>query len=811
MARLLLGRMRLTILFIFLSFVSYGQMAVVPTGQKIPAFTTTDIDDQVSGTAENQNTYTGTFVIGAAKAGTYLNTISFSTTTASTFIEMDFTGFRVEWYSERSTNHGIIACSVDGGPETMVDQYGTESLKLKLFEWESLTRVNASHTIKLRVTNTKNALSSGVDVNHDFFRVFKINETTVIPAPPVDGVVVRKTGSDAFPCTDAQPCFTVQRGVNVTPVGGTLTVGAGTYREAITPPISGTLGNPITIKAETGATVVISGLEDAGAGWTLHTGNIWKKNLTLPNPLNFDEDVDGSAGNIMANQVFKDGEMMHQARYPDVSTPEDYLDKSKYRAIGSTSLFSQTQITDAGIPAGINGAKLFVQGWFLSQTSTLTNQVGSTITYSPLYIADANFRKFYYLTDHLALLNTAKEWHYQSGVLYFWQPGGGSPTGVEYKARSWAFDLSGKSYINIEGINFIGCDPVKTTTSGSTINLDKSVISYPNYAFIISDAGANYTRAADQSGVKILAPNSSITNCTIKYAGAMGVWLGTNCTADNNLIYDVNWLGMFGAPFKPWPGTNGQKILHNTSYRAGRGHVELSSADANNMEIAYNDFSYHNMVSIDGGAIYSQAHKNHTGSRFHHNWFHHTAVVRIGSLNGIQICGVYLDQMSGPAAIDHNVHWNGDEADYYTELKNVEGTIEVTGPKLIYNNTFEGANTSLGYYQSYVSYGNPPAPKIDIQRNNIYSAGIDARVSTANVANSIMSTTDPLYIGGSLATDKGLYFQLQAGSPAINAGTSSIGSPYTDGVIGNPDAGAYERTVTPWVPGCESPANVNCP
>lgn len=641
---------------------------------------------------------------------------------------------------------------------------------------------------------------------------FGTGKQPIEPAPSLDGFHVTTTGNDANPCTDAQPCLTVQRGINVTPAGSTLWIHAGTYREAITPPISGSVNSRITIQGMPGETVIISGLNTADGGWTVYSGDIYQKTISLPNATNYDEDVDGTAGNIMANQVFKGGVMMPQARYPNASTPEDMLDKTKFRTLGNTTLFSQTQITDTGIPANINGAKVFVEGWFLSQTSTLTGQSGSTITYSAIYIADPLFRKFYYLTDDLDLLDAEKEWHYQSGTLYFRQEGGGSPTGVEYKARSWAFDLSGKSYITIKDIDFIGCDPVKTTTSGGSIVVDGIVSNYPNYAFIISNAGANYTRAADQCGIKILAPNSTIKNSTIAYAGAMGIWLGNNCTADNNLIHDVNWLGMFGAPFKPWSGTSGQIITRNTSYRAGRGHVELSSADCQNMDISYNDFSYHNMISVDGGAIYSQQHKVHNGTRIHHNWFYLPQVSRVGGVSGIQITGVYYDQMSGTSTIDHNIHWGGDEADYYTELKNVEGTIVVTGPKLLYNNTFEGANQSLSYYQSYVSYGDPPSGSRDIQRNNIYSAGIDARVSTANVANSILYNVDPLYVGGTLATDKGLYFQLQAGSPAINAGTSSIGAPYTDGVIGNPDAGGYERTVTPWVPGCSTAnGNPNCP
>ncbi|MGM0376286.1 MAG: hypothetical protein ACQEQ0_05895, partial [Bacteroidota bacterium] len=42
--------------------------------------------------------------------------------------------------------------------------------------------------------------------------------------------------------------------------------------------------------------------------------------------------------------------------------------------------------------------------------------------------------------------------------LYLWAPGGGMPENVEYKARNWGFDLTGKSYIHLKHLNFFACD-----------------------------------------------------------------------------------------------------------------------------------------------------------------------------------------------------------------------------------------------------------------------------------------------------------------------------------------------------------------
>ena len=87
------------------------------------------------------------------------------------------------------------------------------------------------------------------------------------------------TGSDANPCTLAQPCRTLQRGINRTPDGGTLHVlDSGSYgskaniRKSVT--ILGdehtvVLGNPVTIN-DADAKVVLRDLVLNGQGSTLH-------------------------------------------------------------------------------------------------------------------------------------------------------------------------------------------------------------------------------------------------------------------------------------------------------------------------------------------------------------------------------------------------------------------------------------------------------------------------------------------------------------------------------------------------------------
>src|SRR5690606_13426820 len=123
-----------------------------------------------------------------------------------------------------------------------------------------------------------------------------------------------------------------------------------------------------------------------------------------------------------------------------------------------------TYLTDEALPdigESYAGAKLWMNGWYVTETRTVISQEGKTLDYLPyanIGEAGKKRRQCYYVTGKLGLLTSEKEWHYQSDTLYYWQPGGGVPTGVEYKARNWGFDLRGISHVSITGLEFIGCE-----------------------------------------------------------------------------------------------------------------------------------------------------------------------------------------------------------------------------------------------------------------------------------------------------------------------------------------------------------------
>lgn len=591
--------------------------------------------------------------------------------------------------------------------------------------------------------------------------------------------------NDGNPGTQASPFATIQKAASVALSGDAVVIHKGTYRETVTPANGG-----VTFRNFENDTVTVSGLERVTGTWTQHSGNIYRTTLSLQSE-NYIEEINGSNTTLLGNQIFKDGVMMIHARWPNIDKVEDYFDLTKFRqALGMIQdNGSQFWITDASIPQGLTGGWVPINGWFLPETERILSQNGSTIYIGPLINQDdeQNFRQRYYATDKLVLLDAAKEWQYENGTLYFWQAGGGPPTGVEYKKRNWGFDLQGKSNITIIGLHFIGCDAARCNTGDSGNVIDNIRSKYANHSIISTNSGSDYYGAAKQTGVQLIGTNCTVKNSEFKYAGSTSVWVGDGGRVENNLFEWIDYDGMWGNPVKVWTG-NGQVITKNTSRNTGRGFLDLSNYGSGNMDISYNDWSGHNMLSNDGAGIYSQAHVKHTGTRIHHNWGHDS---RAGAIlyKGINVTGVYFDQGSGDnVTMDHNVFYNGPQGpetgDYYTERYSDD---PIGGIKHFYN-TYGSVSPTRW---SVVNWN---ATVKDEMKGNIFR--LEVSPPATNNLYAISYTVDPKFVG---TGEGGLKYRLQGNSPAINIGISIPG--ITDGSVGLPDAGAYEYGGEDWVPG----------
>lgn len=615
--------------------------------------------------------------------------------------------------------------------------------------------------------------------------------------------------------TSAQPWKTIQDAAAVAIAGQSIGIRAGDYRETITPANSGTAANPILFEPIAGQPVTVNGTELVGnTGWTVHSGDIYKKTITLP--VNGYNNSTSNNTTILANQVFKDRVMMIEARWPNITNPDEMWDRTKVRPMHSSGVTtpSSTTVVDAAAPAGMTGAEIWINGWYLTMTASVTSHSGSTITFSPGQ-SDALKRDRYYLTKKLSLLDIAREWHYESGTLYFWQLGGGSPTGVEYKARNYGFDLTGKDYITIKGIEFFGCTPAQGSTATDNITIDDIDATYMNHSVAQRLSDVIYGNPK-QTGIKLLGSNNVIKNSRLSYAASQCIWLGEGGKVDNCLIHHISYEGNYGAGVTLWANTGNQKVLNSTFYTLGRSAVDFGDTDHGvhaNVEIGYNDMYDFLKMNLDGGAVYAGRHGDLRGWRTHHNWVHDAGIQNLGGssdpvwVTGINT-GLYFDQGTGPevgqtmAIVDHNILWNNWQTDYFCQPNYTD---RIAGPTGIYNNVFATASTLPNSH----SYKTPSTNPVDVQRNNIYQQDVIANFSTTlpNIRNSIginLPTSGTSNVNSNpnfIATGAdGLFYRI-TGSPALNAGTSLL--PYTSNAVGAPDIGGYEYTdpAGDWIPG----------
>jgi trimeric autotransporter adhesin len=125
----------------------------------------TIVDDAVQGTGSNQHNYVGSWVHGVNVSSFYKGTLSYSSV-ANAYVTLTFVGARAEWYTEKKSTHGIVAVSIDGRSETMVDLYSDTEQHSLVYVSPLLTY--GTHIFKIRVTGTKNPASSNYYAIHDF-------------------------------------------------------------------------------------------------------------------------------------------------------------------------------------------------------------------------------------------------------------------------------------------------------------------------------------------------------------------------------------------------------------------------------------------------------------------------------------------------------------------------------------------------------------------------------------------------------------------------------------------------------------------
>jgi len=119
--------------------------------------TTNSINDSYIGTGINQLSYTGSWTQNQ-DAAAYLSDEHYTNTVNDAYT-VSFSGMQAKIYTTKDPKHGIAGVSIDGGAEVPVDLYAaTRANQVLVYTSPMLTQ--ATHTLKVRVTGTKNASAS---------------------------------------------------------------------------------------------------------------------------------------------------------------------------------------------------------------------------------------------------------------------------------------------------------------------------------------------------------------------------------------------------------------------------------------------------------------------------------------------------------------------------------------------------------------------------------------------------------------------------------------------------------------------------
>jgi Protein of unknown function (DUF1565) len=656
---------------------------------------------------------------------------------------------------------------------------------------------------------------------------------------------VATTGNDANAGTSTSAPFkTIQKCATVVTAGGTCQIAAGTYHETVTPAHTGTAGAPITFTSAPGARVTVDGTNTIG-GWTLYSGHIYRAAVTLSGtaaqPYSATEYPSDS--DLWANQIFINNTVTPEAAYPTPSTDpwnQAFITSGWSSTRSSSATCAKAPctttltgtLTDKSFPAfgNLTGAVAYFAGGWVALSAKVTGGTlsGSNKTLNISFPeSDAkvepgggNDNKFR-LVGSRAFLTAQNEWFYDAGAheLYLWAPGGGVPTGVTAKARNYGFDLNNRAYINITAIN-LWATTITTNDSSQNIVLNEVNGEYlsfwqtAQYDTTLPFAGIYDANHRFDSGILLHGTNDTLENSTLQQSSGNGVNLrGSGHTVTNDLIHDVSYGGTYTAAITIEVGSSNHSIIDNTLYNIGRDAINMDTnaypnAGYKNMRIAYNNIYGYAKIAFDLGGIYVCCDTSLAGTRIDHNRIHDPA--NTGN-------GIHFDNGTYDVSVDHNVIWglkgtgdinhggNGINFGGHTNGRPAGSNLPYLTGSIQNNTIIAGKNDTIFNYFATSSY-----VANTIVRNNIldgaHPSGQDygyisggKPVEKTNLVTTLSDNgagTNPKY-----ANPSGGNYTLQAGSPAINAGTVIPG--ITNGYVGSaPDIGAYESGATQWLAGC---------
>ena len=577
---------------------------------------------------------------------------------------------------------------------------------------------------------------------------------------------VSADGNDRNAGTFDQPFQTIQKAASLATAGETVYIRGGTYREHVTPKNSGSAGNPITFTSFANEDVTVSGTEVI-SGWTQHSGNIYKSSMNW----------DLGTGN---NQIFVNGEMMVEARWPNIPGNPASLTRADH-AIAETGTVNNSDrgiYTDDEFNFADNfwqGAKInSFSGWnWTPKTGTVVNHSGNEIVFDFPWNGQEQYKpqnqNAYYLWDTIKALDSAKEWYYDDATsdLYLWSPNGDAPTNytVEAKQREFAFELLEKSYINLENIDVFGA-AVKVWQSDN-VTLDGIESQYGAHGQLFDDT--NQVWENQPPSIRVAhSDRVTIQNSHISNTGGVGVNLFnvSNNKVTNSVIQNIGYAGTNAAAVS---FTGDQvEISNNTFYNSG---ARLINVNGTNSKVTNNELYNGGLQASDFGGIIAFR-LDGQGTEISQNVVHDLNAIYDPKLKYYGSAGILLED-SHNLVVDSNVVYN-------TSIEGIKlYDIDTNSPNAVSiqvsNNTVDGEILVRHKRNSGNLAGTIIRDNIlsQFSRNNLLDEGIQID------NNFEFGDNNGLFVDASNHN-----YQLQAGTEAIGKGALVFGQqPWTAGSI----------------------------
>jgi hypothetical protein len=621
----------------------------------------------------------------------------------------------------------------------------------------------------------------------------------------------------------AWPFRTIGKAALVATAGDTVWVRTGVYRETVVPRNNGRAGRPIVFQPYRGEAVTLSGTQRV-TGWELVGNNVYRARM----PWDFTSD-------FQSNQIFVNERMVHLTRWPSnrgtLTRPTDAKVVRAADAGDGKITFTMDESFDE--PDGRwNGAQVWVNlslnqdGQGQTGTVVSTDNEANTITVSGIDNRTFNEGKnnpdqawgvgpgteLYMFNPTLAALQSSGgveqaldhgEWWHDAAnrQLYLKTLDGSTPEihDVEAKRRSYAFDLSNKSYITVRGFRLLGTsittDNGAAARTNSVARAHHIVLDRLNARYLthFTDQSGNFQMQwLQKSGIILSGSHNTLQRSHLRYSAGPGVSvIGRNNRVLGNTIHDCNYTSTeagaldTGRTYAPSPQTTSldHEIGYNTLFdspQQGMNIRALTNSNPNRRGVAR---VHHNLIhdvmlrTHDSGAI-DQFGTDAQWVRLDHNVIY--------NMPQFLHIGIYLD-FGTRYIIDHNVVYNV-ERPIQINWKDPNKRVEA----LVYNNTCLTSNPQQ--VKSIWNGFDEPNPGT-VVRNNISLGGV--RFGAGSIVSHNIDADRALFVNPN-ATDMAArdYALKPTAAAAIDKGVSV--PPWEGGMVGVPDIGAYEFGAPRW-------------